>query len=579
MDPRATCDVSTPAPLSADDEVRFRALLGEGPEASKVYAFMSLLPARMQPAYARDALARHAFARGTLPHHMAGSPTAGMVRLRDVHSYGGIIPDDDTHRIQVVPPGERAPLRGPAVSAPSADFVRYCNDVCCAGPGHRSPLADIVAGTPGTFIAGGTPASEALLPESRRRLVTLRFADESAREYQLKGSSDVDNFITLQTLSGTAPGTSAAMDTGGKRRAAQGVAMAAVAAADWQRYALPCPTCTLCTEPLEQDGMYSVCSKGVHAFHSDCYDAWRKVNYDDDEQTSRRPCAVKGCLYHLNIHDKPVASACSCTSTRCTVNIHEPWLDGMPRTPVLWQLTTRVYDDWRQIMAGFDLAPSQVGFDGQDMWVTEMAAVAIANGVIPVTPFLMSSTCELRVYKYAERYGFELYNPCMTRAQYTSLRPDTVRGVAGLKWLAARVADERGDQGAAWRVFVNEVRCKSRAATRFLDLCGVDASLELQLLWEPPYVQGRSVESMHDDDDAATATTLPGKRKGKTWKGRYMHVGRCDGPWGIAELLTYQVVNPGSQSFHHANHARNGRQGLINATCLWHAPPLAMSIA
>lgn len=636
--------MAPPEPLSPADAARFEDLRATGAEGAEVHAFCARLPIGMRAPYCRDALARLAFAKGLLPHSMAGSPSAGMVRLRDAAGFRGVVPDDDPHRIRVVP-DDRPPLRGPAVAEPTPDFHRYCRDICQARA-KRAPFVSCSSGVgPGVLVAGGTPANEAILPESGRAPVSLKLfvggadvcdgdgsndgSDSSdndgegvepeveVRTYALKGGSvapDVDNFISLQTLDVDRPDQPSGLTDRQKRDAARSVACGAAQAAEWRRFA-PSDVCCLCQQPVVTGGFVK-CHKArtlddVHVFHAECIASLPDAGERHD------PCPVPGCTHVLEAPSRvaDMAREWVCMSaTRSTVNVRVPSLASKSGGRVAWQLTSRVYEDWRQVLVGFDMAPSQVCYDGEDVWMTEMAAVAIANGVIPVSPFLLTSTCEMRLIKYIVRFGFELYDPLLTQADYDALRPDAVRGIAGLKWLAERVRCG-ATLDSAWLEFARLVKEGGKEKLHALQALGCDRVPDsVYAMFARPYVPALvPVDSLLDADVSAAGRAAAYKFEAaleailnKNPKADMHHLrgvnalGRAGGlkipyalrlrmatrdgnpvsaAYDMVHLLNFHTVDPGRQTFYQATFERhrNAREGKgplssITSTSLWRKP-------
>lgn len=74
------------------------------------------------------------------------------------------------------------------------------------------------------------------------------------------------------------------------------------------------------------------------------------------------------------------------------------------------QIIFRLYDNPSEIINGFDIGSSSVGFDGHKVYFTEMAAYCYQNMVNVVDTWCSSPTFGNRLHKYAQR-GFKILFP------------------------------------------------------------------------------------------------------------------------------------------------------------------------
>jgi hypothetical protein len=75
-----------------------------------------------------------------------------------------------------------------------------------------------------------------------------------------------------------------------------------------------------------------------------------------------------------------------------------------------FQLVLRHYAEKSEILHGFDIGASAAGFDGAQVWLTELGRFAYERGYNVVDTTRRSATYEARLWKYARR-GFDLILP------------------------------------------------------------------------------------------------------------------------------------------------------------------------
>lgn len=76
----------------------------------------------------------------------------------------------------------------------------------------------------------------------------------------------------------------------------------------------------------------------------------------------------------------------------------------------IYQVIFRLYKSKSEILHGFDLGPSAVGFDGTTVFLTALGKLSYENRIIVVDTTRRSTTYEYRIQKYFKR-GFELVLP------------------------------------------------------------------------------------------------------------------------------------------------------------------------
>lgn len=613
------------------DDAAFDALLSlptGGADAQAVHDYAKRIPEDLETlkrAFKRDALTRCAMARGRLPEHMLGDDKfAGMVHLSEIARFAGAIPADDPCRIKIVRP--ESPLfekMGSHVADVSPnvgdDFLRYTRHVYEAtptrpapfvrSPGRKDPVSGIVH-------AGGSVLNEVLLTESARKPVRLASVtddgDVEQDVFRLKGgASDKDTFIVVQVK-----GDGSDAKYVNAKTAAQ-IARQTVDAVDPERFINKDSVCGACDSHLRVLPSKR-CKDCGACYHVECLE-----DAQDQMELPRDTCpSCKGVLAFRNVSPTDGTEP-GISMSRCTVNLQTHVSEGGEDAPAalktVFQLTGRVYFDHRQVVSGFDIAPSQVYYDGVDVWATEMGALSIANGVLPLTPFAMSNTAEFRILKYVIRYGLDLYVPGLTQAAYDQIRPAPVRGIAGIKWLLLRVEGEKKSLDHAWWLFAREVGKMQKA---LLVLAGgiPDFLPATHMTWARsarPYVASfaNCIESLADSeinqhDSSAMAERLEEsvrerrERYGEASAEQHARdlVKRTDLPMRVRAILNkklntnvpigdlhdylalmrYHTVDPGAQTFFQAQFERykRGRRGnaddsisAISCYPLWTTDP------
>ncbi len=548
--------------LDARDKCAFEALCGD--EANSIKKFLDIVPDALKAMMVRDTLARQSFAEGKVPRHMRDGMTAGMVPLSEVSAYAGAIPSDDANRIKIFGSLHK-PIGKPAETL-STDFIEYVYDVSDAD-GRSAPmlrhraLVDEVDYAPGLLVAGGSVLNEVMLPESTRTEARVNSALGGVKTYQLKGqTTDVDNFIVIQHALDEELQKTDVLVSRAKR-----IAMTALIAVDPPRFRHSHDEdhdeglmCRLCKGDIEADEDYVSCTTGLskHVCHKECHEEWAEHRFTE---LRRGRCPLPGC--GALMCDGSVRALVE--ATRSTVNVTLPG----GKKPV-WQLTSRVYRDWRQVLVGFDLAPSQIAFDGREAFVTEMCALALANGVLPVTPFVMSNTCEFRMIKYIMRYGFDLYVPGLTQAQYDAIKPMAVRGIAGVKWIVNKMEGSDVSLDVAWDWFCNEIKTVRAATIKFTNIMGLEMSNNMHAQYATPY----TADNMHMNSLIVMEKDTP-----TTAAARPVDMVTLD----MIKILRFHTVNPGVQAFFQAQFDRyqtargdGSRRVISTITCfnLWHRP-------
>lgn len=475
-----------------EENVAFDALKdSNGDEGKAVHSFVKLIPQEREilaRVFKRDALTRSAMAAGRLPDHMRYDKFDGMVHLSSIKDFKGAIPDDDPHRIKIVKPDSplhaKIPVRAEEIPTEvSADFLRYTMaiyeaDAAMPAPFVRPAGAKNKNPTSGVVHAGGAVLNEILLPDSSRKQVCLGSLrpekpasslddeddnsddadDDDDDEVQMHsfnlkgGANDKDTFIVVQVQGDrTQPIVNA--------KTASQIARRAVEAMNPERFINKDKVCSICSLHLSTMPSKSCDRFKCRAcFHDVCLHG-AQAQLHNGSATTCPACKEKVTFRTEDSRDNLQPGI---TASRCTVNL-QAYVSGSKdetaELKTIWQLTGRVYFDHRQPVAGFDIALSQVHFDGSDVWASEMGALSIANGVLPVTPFVMSNTCEFRMIKYVLRYGVDLYVPGLTQAAYDGIRPAPMRGVAGIKWLLREMQDGKGcSLDEAWNRFSQRVR-------------------------------------------------------------------------------------------------------------------------
>ncbi len=110
-----------------------------------------------------------------------------------------------------------------------------------------------------------------------------------------------------------------------------------------------------------------------------------------------------------------------------------------------------------------------------------------------MTPFAMSSTCEMRLLKYMMRYGLDLCVPGLTREQFAAVPASAKRGIPGIKWMCERLECDLTSLKVAWRDFGAEVVLSgvALAAAVRAGLVADDAiPAHVRVSLVPPYIAG-----------------------------------------------------------------------------------------
>lgn len=79
-----------------------------------------------------------------------------------------------------------------------------------------------------------------------------------------------------------------------------------------------------------------------------------------------------------------------------------------------YQFIHRIYPNFGQILGGFDIGASMVGYDGEDFYATYMGAWTLMNQIIVLDISRRSTTFGARLRKYSNR-GFDVYIPGVKR--------------------------------------------------------------------------------------------------------------------------------------------------------------------
>lgn len=568
-------------------------------DSRTVVRFMAGVPAEwMRTALFRDAYRRHVFAcTGRAPPQSAG---CDLIHMRDIGKYRNLVPAEDSNRIRLFARAinDTLPHADTGDNA-SAEFVRYAYDML-QGTAAPCPLVhnrdiDSVR-TNGTVIAGGSVLSDIMLPASSQTpaQVTVITAPQSAdpddvdlevRTYMLKGPrTDLDTFLIVDAGSNT------------PLLHARKVAKEAMACIDTLRFS-PNAVCDMCTVPI-RIGDYVSCMD-THTFHMECA--------PDRDSTCCR-CDEAGVMSPLRKvmmnYDR-----FRVTGSRTTINANIPDIrDGAQRATPLVQITSRVYSDMHHVVAGFDLPLSQVVFDGTDVWLTELAAICIANRVQIVTPFTMSGTGELRLLKYAHRYGLDLFVPGVGQAAFDNIAASSLpyRGIVGIRWLRDRIQEDitckvsfRPSFSQSLTFWWSKFRFNIAAATRIIaghTSGGLSDSMRARLMLPTMVGHLIPVTSILDDcvkeDDAAqavleNATGIPDIAvmsrtalcritdehmvaagcsravrcyAARVATGNALNLSDAE----LVDMLHFKVILPGEQTFCHA-HVRKMNHGRTDA--------------
>ena len=103
------------------------------------------------------------------------------------------------------------------------------------------------------------------------------------------------------------------------------------------------------------------------------------------------------------------------------------------------QFILRGYHTKAQILLGFDNDACALGFDGENVWVTETGLFGLKNRVNVVDLELAGAIYECRLMKYAQR-GIAVYVPSLDQSKIDlmkAMQPYEKKGLKGLSWLLA----------------------------------------------------------------------------------------------------------------------------------------------
>ena len=103
------------------------------------------------------------------------------------------------------------------------------------------------------------------------------------------------------------------------------------------------------------------------------------------------------------------ARTAGCVTYEISLGSTSQYRASADRTVYL-QVIFRLYASKSEILCGFDLGSSAVGFDGQDVWFTDLGRFAHEFGYNIVDPSRRSLTYEARLRKYRNR-GFDIIMP------------------------------------------------------------------------------------------------------------------------------------------------------------------------
>jgi hypothetical protein len=537
-------------PLSAEHAVAFDALMEATPKtvAAEMQCFLDGVSAfhpYLRTLSIREFLGRNALAVGDY------SFPVRRVRVRDVNRmFGGMVPPDHPGRIRVVPGAPPAPT-GTTVPDLSPDFREYVRFVSESNSLVPFPYARDNAAA-GLVVAGGSVLSEMVLPESEREERRIQYVDASdpdedarSKSFRLKGPvTDIDNFITVPHAA--EHDDTPARDDARRKDAARRLAIQAVQSVSQSRF-VRTDTCMLCQTEVHSNG-YAACLEG-HLFHSECYRA-SKIDMHANG------CAASGCF--ASVHTTNPNTSMQMEANRSTINVAVPDFGetrGTKPQPI-WQLTSRVFPSVDAVAAGFDFAVAMCTYDGLDAWTTELGAFGIANGVMLVSPFHMSSTCEMRTVKYVSRYGFDLLVVGTTAAEYDAMVvPCPVRGIRGIKWLVNDM--QAGDKplASAWSGFCKKICDAGKCLRSWFDANGIDLPLKYVVAYSKPYDARFLMHGSIPDNDSAVSSAINSARKTGRGGSNLVDMQTLD----MVRLLSYTTFQPGRQLFFHSNFQRIAR--------------------
>jgi hypothetical protein len=550
----------------------FAAMDASDPEVAALKLYVASVPPPVKGMVIRDFMARRAFALGQRVDGVR------RVRLSEVASFRNLIPSDHPSRIRPLADAPRFdPHRNFSLSN---GFLRRITAICepagtyppypfyCRGRGNHG----------GMVVAGGCVLTE-LASTAFVDTDVCRYAEDGGVQrasFRVKGPvSDVDNFIVVPKKAGR----TAHM----RMCAARSMAQNAVASVDAPRLAPShAATCMLCH--TEVTGDFMQCRRS-HVYHAKCALQVPKMRLqlycEKGLQCACKGCNGEGCSGLLRESSSILVNM---SATRSTVNVCMPGGDQREKKTPIWQLTSRVYAQPEHVITSFDLPLSQVLFDGEEVWMTELCALCLANGILLVTPFNMSSTCEFRTYKYLARYGVDLFVPGLTAEKYAAMPPLTMRGIQGLKWIIESVNRHR-ELSDVWSDFSKHVSRIGKDLAKACSSLGCEVPQSVLAAYSKPYGGDplSPLESLHErmlDDDGIELplymAELPHMEKirlllqqnGLTRYQR-LRIATSDGnavdryTFDLVRILRFHIINPGEQSFSHAHIARAGtKRGL-----------------
>jgi hypothetical protein len=518
-------------PLSAEHTLAFEALMKTTPDtvATEILRYVDGLSAYhpdLRSISIRDFLARSALANGKYNFDVPRVLVEDINRL-----FGGMVSRTHPGRIRVVPGAPPAPS-GTTVQDLSGDFKEYVKFVSQGDSGIPFPYALHNEGK-GLVVAGGCVLSEILLPESMRKSHSLQYVNDQSNEdvlkksFDLKGPiTDIDNFITVPHRDEV---THEELTDAQRKDAACSLAIKAVKSASKSRF-VHTETCMLCgTEVLSN--MHTGCSKG-HIVHTECF---------RDSQTHNCMCVVPSCGVCMQ---PSIWTGLLVNANRSTINVSVPSFrarhnhDQRQVSEPIWQLTSRVFPSVDAVTASFDFAVAMCTYDGVQAWTTELGAFGIANGVMLVSPFHMSSTCEMRTVKYVSRYGFDLLIVGTNAAEYDAMVVSgPMRGIRGIKWLVNDMQARTVTLKTAWTEFCRRIKQAGTGIRLWFDSNGHELPLKYMVAYSRPY------------DAAGKYCSFPeeGSRSSNTVDMQTMDMVR---------LLSFITFEPGRQLFIHANAKR-----------------------
>ncbi|KAI0750408.1 hypothetical protein C8Q74DRAFT_1373995 [Fomes fomentarius] len=149
----------------------------------------------------------------------------------------------------------------------------------------------------------------------------------------------------------------------------------------------------------------------------------------------------------------------TCVRTKHTVSIHSQY----PYRSV--QIVLRLYNSPAEILAGFDVDAPCCAFDGQRVWASPRAIVAMMRQCNTVDVTRRSPSYEVRLTKYSMR-DFEVYVPTLRRADIDPTIFE--RSLQRVQGLARLVALERfSDPASKDRYLVDRRKLRARPEAQF----------------------------------------------------------------------------------------------------------------